>query len=45
MGNIEYKVDFLILKEKYPNNVFIVKYEDMVTDTENTMEKIIKNWY
>lgn len=35
-------IDFLILKKKYPNNIFIVKYEDMVGDTKNTMKRLSK---
>ena len=35
-------IDYLILKEKYPKNVFIIKYEDMVKDTKNTMKRLSK---
>jgi len=33
-------IDFLILKKKYPNNIFIVKYEDIVGETEKTMRRL-----
>lgn len=35
-------IDFLILQKKYPKIFFIIKFEDLVNDTEFTMKKITK---
>lgn len=36
-------LDYLILKKKYPKNILIIQYEDLVNNTENTLKKISKN--
>ena len=44
MGTLEAQsYRFFDLKKKYPNNIFIVKYEDIVGDTKNTMKRLSKN--
>ncbi len=35
-------VDYLILKKKYPKNVYIIKYEDMINKPKITIKKILK---
>ena len=35
-------IDYLILKQKYPNNIAIIKYEEMVNNTEICMKKVCK---
>ena len=35
-------VDYLLLKKKYPKNIIILQYEDLVNDTSKTIEKISK---
>ena len=35
-------VDYLLLKKFFPNQILIVKYEDLVNKPENTMRKICK---
>ncbi len=35
-------IDYLILKKKYPNNIGIINYEEMINNTEMTMKKVCK---
>ncbi len=35
-------VDYLLLKKKYPKNIIILQYEDLVSDTSKTIDKISK---
>ena len=35
-------IDYLILREKFPNNIAIVRYEEMVNDTSKCMKKVSK---
>ena len=35
-------IDYLLLKQKYPDNIIIVKYEDLVQNTQPTMKALAK---
>ena len=35
-------IDYLILREKFPNNIAIVRYEEMVNDTSKCVRKVSK---
>ena len=42
-GNIRHKtIDYLILKKKFPKKVTLIKYEDLVNNTEQTIKKLNK---
>ncbi len=35
-------IDYLILREKFPNNIAIVRYEEIINDTSKCMSKVSK---
>ena len=35
-------VDYLLLKKKYPNNIFFIKFEDIISNPEKISKKICK---
>lgn len=36
-------IDYLILKKKYPSNIEIIKYEDLVLNTNHIIKKVTVN--